>query len=54
MGVEKGACFLVNGVLETLLCRRRSWKIADATGSYIVLSEGIHQAFANTGCVCQL
>lgn len=52
MGVEKGACFLVDGMLETLLRRRCTWKIADAAGGYVVLSEGIHQALANSGCVC--
>ena len=39
MSVEKGACFLVDGVLKTLLCGRCSWKITDAAGGYIVLSE---------------
>ena len=52
VGVEEGACFLVDGTLETLLSRGCCREIADSTSGDVILGERIHEPFANPGCVC--
>lgn len=54
MNVQEISGLLEYSFLQLLLGWRNCWEVAQPTSCDIILSKGIHQAFANPGGIRQL